>query len=228
MKNIFLLLFILIVTVSTSLSQQLSLGAKLGYCSAGINKSEAGKQSVNGPVVGGVINLSFNKLFSLQLEGNYQLKGGGYGFKISGKKYSDYFKFKTIEFPLLAKFTIGEKKVKFIGLMGPYVGYTLNIERRFQDPDAGVNTTTHYDNYTFFDNDGVKSNRFDAGFAIGTGFSIDLGKGRLFVEGRYTIGVAKWFKLNPMTFSNKQLNDLSHRAMTISVGYTMPIWSRTE
>jgi hypothetical protein len=224
----FLFLGLLLATITPSIGQEISIGAKVGYSSAGLNKSVAGKKSVNGPLVGGIISVEFTKSFSLQVEGNYQLKGGGYGFKYGGKNYFDYFKFKVLEFPLLAKFTMGESKVKFIALIGPYVGYTLNIERRFEDPSKGLNETTRYDNFTFFNEEGIKSNRLDIGFAVGTGFSVEIGKGKMFMEARYTPSLTKWFDLEFVNYTTINIKDLSHRAVSINAGYTMPIWSRIK
>jgi hypothetical protein len=227
MKHYFLIVLLVLAGIKASYSQPLlSIGGKVGLSSAGINSNEYGKKPVNGPLAGLVAEFSFTKLFSLQLEAGYTLKGGGYGFTYNKEQYYDYLKFKVIEIPLLAKFTIGEPRVKFIGFLGPYVGYTLSVERNYQDPDLGITENTKYDNFYTYDEDGIKPNRIDVGLAIGTGFSVDIGNGRLFVDGRYTSGFGKWFELSTVDYSNKWLKDFSHRVVSINLGYTMPIWSK--
>lgn len=222
----FIALFVFGFTKLSHSQSILAIGAKVGLSSAGLNRSEAGKQSVNGPLAGLAANFSFTELFSLQLEAAYTLKGGGYGFMLNKEQYFDYFKFRVIEVPLLAKFTIGEPRVKFIGFLGPYLGYTLGIERKYQDPDLGITENTKYNNFSTFDDEGIKPNRLDAGLVIGMGFSVDIGRGRLFVDGRFTTGFGKWFELSSVDPFNQSLKDLSHRVVSVNLGYMMPIWSK--
>lgn len=226
MKRIIFSFFVLFMSVSV-LAQEVSLGGKVGYSSSGLSGgARLGRKSSDGPLISLVGNVQFTELFSLHAEAGYMVKGGGYGFRLNRQEYFDYFKFKVVEVPLLAKFTIGKPRVKFIGLLGGYFTSAIHIERKFSDPDLGIIENIEYDNFSFYDDDGIKPNRFDGGLVVGTGFSVDIGRGRLFVDGRYAYGFGKWFTLRPVTADNISLKSLSHRSVSINIGYTMPIWNK--
>jgi hypothetical protein len=70
---------------------------------------------------GGVFgNMSLAKDFSLQVEANYEQKGG--------KSEEITSKYDYITVPVLAKYTLGDKDLKFNFNLGPYVGFLVNSE----------------------------------------------------------------------------------------------------
>lgn len=225
MKNIALLSLALFLSYFATAQQQLSVGAKLGFASSGMSGDITGKKGVNSPVLGLVANYMFTPHFALQAEGYYIRKGGGYGIKYGGSRISDYYKFNCIEFPLLAKFTAGNTKVKFIGSAGPYFSYVTSGQHIAEDSTSSV--TSEIMNFTDYDVDGVKTSRYDIGMQFGAGFTLDVGRGKLFVEGRWAGGFVKWFKYNKWQNGTFDSNTPAlHREIGIYVGYTVPVWVR--
>lgn len=216
-----LLFFPLFLLTLISVGQTLSVGPRIGYASSGMSRQETGKLPVNSILAGGIVDFSFNELFSLQLEAYYLEKGGGYGFRLNGVNYSDYFTFKVVEFPLLAKFTVGNTKAKLILLGGPYLGYVTGGKWVYEDDLESY--TEELTNFTFYDVDGIKTNRLDIGFQIGGGMSTGIGKGKLLLELRYGVGLTEWFKFE--TGQHYNMDDLNHRTFAITAGYIFPVWS---
>ena len=213
MKKCFFVFALNFLIVSSGLSQLL-LGVKAGYASAGVNTQTDGKKSVNGLMVGGIINYELNDNFSLQLEGLYLKKGGGFGITINKLNYSEYLEMNVLEVPLSLKLTTGASKAKFIANLGPYLG--INMNGSFVTEDSSVKTKSKA-NFDFFDSDGRKYNKFDIGFNLGIGMSIDLPGGKLFFEGRYGIGMKNWYKHESRKLTTAE--EIKHRVVSISMGY---------
>jgi hypothetical protein len=221
MKRLIIIPFVFISLLAVG--QNFSVGPRIGYSSGNMSRNESGKVGVQSLLAGAAFNFSFNDLFSLQLEAYYLKKGGGYGFKLNGVTYSDHITFNLVEFPLLARFTIGSTKAKLLLLGGSYFGYVISGKWIYQDDVDKVITDL---NFSFYDVNGMKAKRIDFGMQFGGGMTVELGRGKLVTELRYGLGLSEWFKFNSNSFYSLSLKNLNHRTFAISASYLYPLWSR--
>lgn len=119
---------------------------------------------------GGIFgNMSLAKNFSLQAEVNYEQKGG--------KSEEITSKYDYITVPVLAKYTIGEKDLKFNFNLGPYVGYLVNAEL-----ESNNNTTDVIDS----------SEDFEFGAIAGIGLSYPVANNNIVLDLRLGLGLSAY------------------------------------
>ncbi len=179
MKTNFTLIFIIIS--SLSFSQDLSFGIKGGvtntYISNPVFYSSTDYNHRNGVIVGGLINYSLNKNFSLQGEVLYSQKGYYHtGVGLVPNPSGHYlYNYNYIDVPVLFKMKFGDKVNPFL-MAGVAPSFNVSVKQGFKDNLNG--------------NDFV--NKFDLGFVISGGADINItDKLALILEGRATLGLLK-------------------------------------
>ncbi len=168
--------------------------------------------------LGGVFGVSLSKNVSLQLEPMYLQKGGIL------EQYAPspdlFIKSSFLEVPLFLKITFGENIRPYI-LAGPTVGFLLNSE--IKGEVSGLTFKADLNNIL---------KRIDFGIGLGAGVSFPLGKGSVFLEGRYTFGLSNINKGGTVEFESgsiaitdevEEQDELSTKGFQIMVGFTFPI-----
>jgi Outer membrane protein beta-barrel domain len=161
-----------------------------------------------GNLVGLIFNFYLGDYISLQPELNFTQRGLAYTYQ------DDYDRLKTnyIEVPLLMKLSFGNKVKVFLN-MGGYGAYWLNS--KLENKTNGNITALTYP----FDkdlNDGYADNRLDYGAIAGVGVSTEILGGDIFIEGRYTYGLAdiSKFETKPSNYTSSK-----NQIMGLSLGY---------
>jgi len=176
---------------------------------------------------GAVFGFQLRENVFLQLEPKYLGKGGKLLFEEpedlqEGQNWSPYFdyRFTFVEIPVLAKIMFGEH-VKRYAFFGPSFGFLLDAE-----VEAEFNETV----YTADMKEITKTTDF--GLLFGTGVSLPLGKGALFIDGRYAAGFAKLGKDGTLEFKNdgsiismeaSSRDKISTKGFQIMAGYIYPL-----
>lgn len=168
--------------------------------------------------IGGVFGVCLSKNVSLQLEPMYLQKGG------IMEQYAPspdlFIKSSFLEVPLFLKITFGENIRPYI-LAGPTVGFLLDSEVKGEI--SGLTFKADLKNIL---------RRVDFGIGLGAGVSFPLGKGSVFLEGRYTFGLSNINKGGTLEFESGSIaitevveehDELSTKGFQIMVGFTFPI-----
>jgi hypothetical protein len=185
MKEKHLLIFIFLSTfLFNTLSATIKIeqvGIKTGVNAASfklnVTDPELESQSKYGFRIGGFINLSLSKRFSIQPEVYYSQKGEKIVINDFFKDTTT-FKFDYLEIPLLFKFAFisSEKLISSIYL-GPYVGFKLR----------GVSITSHQKVEKTDKIEELSST--DYGLTVGGDLTFDLGKYNLILDYHYSLGL---------------------------------------
>jgi len=122
----------------------------------------------------------------------------------------------TLEIPLLAKVNLAdaESTVQPYFIIGPAVSYA--IDGRIRTRGTSLFTTQPVDIDVDYGN---TLSRWDVSAVGGLGLSMNAGRGKIFVEGRYTHGFTRQVQL-PIININAR-----NRGVAVSVGYSIPIGS---
>ncbi len=148
--------------------------------------------------LGGVVEVALGRGFSLRAEPTYLRKGGVTTVSEDGVSRENEFLFSYLEVPLLLSYTFGAGPVRPYLTAGPSVGLFL---------DAADAVLRRPDGVYKADMDAVIK-RFDVGLALGSGVSYPVGRVTLFVQGRYTLGLANINQGGPVTIRD-DVNDFS-------------------
>lgn len=195
---------------------------------AGLNFADLGTKTVEGgPAdtvprtkfgVGGIVGFWLRDNVYFQIEPKYLQKGGKL---LEEDPIPDLdFTFTYVEVPLLAKIVFGEKVSRY-ALFGPTFGFLLATEVEFKSGPLI---------YTADVKDITKT--VDFGLGLGTGINLPLGKGLIFLDGRYAVGLTNINKGGTVEFKSGDLvvvdeisrNDkISTKGFQIILGYTLPI-----
>ena len=119
--------------------------------------------------LGGILDLSLRRNISLRLEPMYLQKGA---------KQEDIgirFELAYFEMPVFLKLTFESSTIQPYLMAGPSLG--LILRSRFVSPEVELNVIDAL-------------NSIDFGLGFGAGVSLPIGKNAIFVEGRYTLGLA--------------------------------------
>ncbi len=139
-------------------------------------------------------------------------------------------KWRYLSVPLLLKYRATTPKGNFFVYGGPEAGYAISgttVYSHWLDPNSDAPTRFSDEvKYTFDTDqadDGVKDNRFDAGFAVGGGVEFMIGKGYFSVDVRYGFDPAdnQVFDGDPVGSNQPAQN----RVFGLSVGYSIPLLS---
>ena len=250
MKKIFSFL-VLFIVVSTAYSQHtIYIGAQGGICipnlSAGnIDPLSTGFESALGADFGALAEFSINKWFSIQPEIDYSQEGG----KRDGLQpfinqfqniapqpylYADYnagIQLNYLLIPVMAKFKFAiAHKLEFYINAGGYIGLLLKAKTKTSGNSliyydaAGQNAQQVYPGIYNFDQqvnitDSLKT--FNAGVITSIGFSYDIGRGKIFIEGGGNYG----FVTVQKSAANGANNAL---AATMHLGYAYSLRKRKK
>ncbi|MEI6434822.1 MAG: porin family protein [Bacteroidota bacterium] len=191
-----------------------SLGLK-----AGINLSSWSNIDISDPskkvsklgFQGGFVGkIGFNKYLAVQMELLFAQKGLKVKATASGVTAKAWYTVNYFEIPLLIKFSIPAGPVMIFANVGPSLG--IGLSAKFAtDPDAGYNTTIN------FEEGGLQ--RFDFGLLFGAGAGLKVGKGELFLDLRYGLGISDVMDASSDAKNDPDYTKYSNRNFGIAVGY---------
>jgi hypothetical protein len=130
------------------------------------------------------------------------------------------FRFSMVEIPALFRIVFGED-VKRYAFFGPSFGFILDAE-----------VDAEFDEIAYTADIMETTKKTDFGLLFGTGISFAMGKGQLFIDGRYAAGFANLSKGGQIEFKQGDdiitLNTLSSdkistKGFQIMAGYTIPL-----
>jgi len=180
----FLFTFICLAA-AVSMYAQTAIGVKGGFQMAKFtdkvyNDIQPGSYSIGlGLQGGGILNFGYNKLISLQLELNLSNKKSPFEADDGNDKF-DYI-LNYVEIPILLKGTLGGEKLKFYGIFGPYAAFPFKEIYKYKEKaDPTFNPFKEKD-WSYF----------DLGVKIGGGILYNLGPVIIFVDLRYSMGLAQ-------------------------------------
>jgi hypothetical protein len=178
-KHLLSLTIILLVVASIAQAQNLSVGPNVALNIASLSGKDvpSGLGSKTGLMIGGFLNYQFNKMFALQPELAFTMKGGSGTIQGTNVTLTSNY----IELPILVKFYIpleGRSVIRPSLYAGPAIG--LNVAASEEDQANGQTANTDLKNKT-------KSMEFSLVFGGGVGFK--FGTGMLDLSLRYTLGL---------------------------------------
>lgn len=209
--NLLLKLAILIILSFTARAQNVSIGLKAGINSSIMRATKANPivrelanrevKRINRAQYGLVSNFKISKMFSIQPELLYTMKGTKIESKPDFWNKMNYkkgeIKKEFIELPVLAKASFGNKKFQEHLVLGPYVGYWLSGSSRIEVYDASGSVEIYGQDYNFTnDYDGIdyKSNRLELGINVGVGATYHLDRSAISFDIRYVHGLSDQYK----------------------------------
>jgi hypothetical protein len=175
---------------------------------------------------GAVFGFQLRENVFLQLEPHYLLKGGKLLIEEpeelpEDELFSPYldFDFSFIEVPILARIVFGDE-VKRYAFFGPSFGFLLEAE-----------VEAEFDGTVYTADIKETTRNTDFGLLFGTGISFPLGKGLLFVDGRYSAGFANLSKGGQILFESggqtitmdSSSDKISTKGFRIMAGYVLPL-----
>lgn len=188
-------LFFLFFTITTNAQMHAGLKAGLNISDVVVNDLEDAPPNFDTKLgmVGGVyFNYQFHKLFAVQPEVYYTMKGA----KLKDDYNDMTLKLSYVEIPVVLQFIVPLKDspVKPIVFVGPSVGFNLTAK------------TEHNDNGNIIDNkDNTKSTEISLVF--GGGVSLPIGKNEIGVDVRYNLGLSNISKAGSQgTIKNTSIN----------------------
>ena len=208
MKKILLLFVVSLLMVGCSFAQVKISGGVIGglnLASASIDPAPTGVDlgNLTGFGFGGVLNFAFDG-FAVQVEPMYLQSGVKYS--AGNLEAKDKVSFINIPVLLIYTFTTSPGQVEPYVLAGPTVGFTLSA--KYTDPNG---VETDFKSTTSSTNFGV---------TFGAGVKIPVGMNRVFVEGRYELGLK-----NLNTDPNSSNTTVKSKGIGIFAGITFPFGS---
>ncbi|MFX0138110.1 MAG: porin family protein [Candidatus Hodarchaeota archaeon] len=218
MKN-----YILFITVSLICLSSLGVNAQnhqIGLI-GGINLANLDEKDEEYDIrtvfgVGGVFELGVGEKFAICFEPMYLQKGA------KSEEVEDFIKvtiegkFAYLEIPVFFKVPLGTSSTRPYIMAGPTIGILLssNIGMSMMGIDIEVDTK-----------DLTKS--IDYGLGVGGGVSFPIGKNTLFIEARYTLGIADIAKEGEMEIDGEKEtvpdSEVKTRGIQIMAGMSIPI-----
>ena len=216
MRKLLVTTFVLVFTLSSVNSQDITFGAKAGINIANLDVTDANIDSRTSLHLGVTAEFEISDTFSIQPELLYSAQGATSsdtddGFNVVGNpvRYDSENKWKLnyIQIPIMAKFYVSE------GLSleaGPQIGFLASAEidedETETDLTSGVSSST---STTIDAKEIVKS--VDFGLNFGLGYKLDSG---LNFALRYNLGLSNIYDVSESTVKIK------NRVFQLSVGYT--------
>jgi len=176
--------------MSNSIAQT-AVGAKIGLNYATYTNKDKDDGSILRSQFGLLLEFEMSDRFSLQPEFLYVEKGfldnyGDLSFSQEIRKLFNYF-----ELPILAKLKYGnQESTHFFVTFGPSFGHALSGEidnRLLSDGEITFESTREF----IFEDNTDDFSRFEVAFSVGAGLNIIVGPGKLFLEGRYSLGLTE-------------------------------------
>lgn len=176
-KHLFLILITILLFTFTALvhAQTNQIGFIAGVNIANLDEKDSDFKSLTGFGIGGVIDISLGEKFSVYLQPMYLQKGASEeeeGITLD-------VKLAYIEIPALFKVKLGEGSTKPYLMAGPTVGF--NVGANLDLGAGGLSVEIDFADLV---------QTFDFGLAFGGGIIFDMGKNSLFIEAKYSLGLA--------------------------------------
>lgn len=137
-------------------------------------------------------------------------------------------KWRYIDLPLLLKYRATTPKGNLFVYAGPEVGFAVSgttIYNSWLDPQSDALNRFSDEMAYVFDtdqaDDGVRDNRFDAGFAVGGGLEFLVGKGYFSLDVRYSVDMTDNQVFDGELIGSNQ--PAQNRVWGLSVGYSVPL-----
>jgi len=178
--------------------------------------------------IGGVFGLRLNKCVCLELQPMYLQKGGT--DKADQVNPDIKWKYAFLEVPTFAKVTFGQKIRPYV-MAGPTFGFLLGAEA--EGEVGGVVGGQPLRTYKADLKDVTKS--LDFGLGFGAGLSLPFGANIVFVDGRYTVGLANILQGGTIEWKSgedviggqvSEGAELSTRGFQIMVGAAFPLGAK--
>jgi hypothetical protein len=190
MKKVILTILILaFISVQFNVNSQIKIGAKAGFNFSKTAEDIEGMETKTGIQLGAILNFGIVPMVSVQPELLYSQKG----LKVTAGGYTTETTMNYLEIPLSLK--VSPPVIPIYVLGGPYVGYWLSGTTE-SDPSLSTDGDIDFDA-----NEDL--NRLDYGLNVGLGFKKGFGPIKLFLEGRYGMGLAK---TNDLVDDSKNIN----------------------
>ena len=178
----FSIFFFVLFLYSITINAQMHAGLKAGLNVSDVIEDDPGEEATNfstklGFVAGAYFNYQFNKLFAVQPEVYYTMKGAELT-----DQYNDLtLSLGYVEIPILLQFIIpiNESSLKPYLVAGPEIGFNLSAITEYRENGQ----TTKVDN-----KDNVESTEF--GLVFGAGVCLPLGKNEIGLDIRYNLGLS--------------------------------------
>jgi len=188
-----ILVYIFLICFISSAYGQTAVGAKggLNYASYTNNKS-----NIREPILryqyGLLFEFKMSERFSLQPEFLYIEKGIIQNFDLPPSSIQQLRRlFNYFELPILAKLKYGnQESTHFFITFGPSFGHALSgetVTRFIEDDEITFESSREF----IFEDNSEDFSRFEMAFSVGAGVNIIAGPGKLFLEGRYSLGLTK-------------------------------------
>jgi hypothetical protein len=204
------------LVISSQARAEVQLGVLGGTNIASLEFSEEDPDvelSAEGLVAAGlVVEAGLGSRLSLQFEPMYVQKGGRIEIRdLFGEDVAGSLRFSYVELPVLLKVSKSTGSVRPYLLLGPSMGYRRSA--KLMDETAGVTDEGPEFEESF--------ETWDFGVSGGGGLSVPLDRATVFLEGRYTWGLAN------LNAPEEGVDlDVKHRGMQILAGFTFPVGRR--
>ncbi|MGH7453855.1 MAG: porin family protein [bacterium] len=170
--------------------------------------------------VGGVLDIDLSKNVGLRLEPMYLQKGAEFTETDPDLGTATFaFKAGYLEVPVLLKIALGTSTTRPYLMAGPTIGF--NLSSKLELSALGISAEIDAKEIT-------KSTDF--GLAFGAGVSFPAGTSSIFVEGRYSLGLADVAEAGTLKFMGEELPfddaNVKTRGIQIMGGITFPLGSK--
>jgi opacity protein-like surface antigen len=185
MKRVLVLVFLTVSFVSLSAFAQVrvAVGPKVGINFASISRNVGSTSGRTGMIFGSTLEIGFGKMFAVQIEPSYVMKGES-GLR-NGIPTTRALNF--LEFPVLFKVKFLDGPIQLYSFFGPSLGITLSATEK-PDNTGGIqggNADTDISQII---------SGTDFGLAIGSGFEYKVAsKVGLTFDSRYCFGLSNLF-----------------------------------
>jgi hypothetical protein len=165
--------------------------------------------SRTGLTMGGFVSLRPLAVLGIQSEVLWVQKGSGEGRPMSDAKRIEQLDY--LEIPIMVELSpITKGRIRPSVFAGPYVDFKLNTGLKLVPPQSSSGIQEGIA--------GDKVRRTSMGLAFGGKLGLELGRGELFVSGRYELGLSKTWDFSP-----NPTEDLKDNSIILLAGYSFRI-----
>ena len=213
----FIALMVLLMCVSLN-AQSNRIGVIGGINLANLSTDEPGVEpsTLTAYGFGGVLDLRIGNSMWLCFEPMYLQKGAEQEVTEDGMTMDMNVKANYIEDPVFLKIALGSGDTRPYVMAGPTVGFLMSANAAVSAMGISVDVDIK---------DMMES--LDYGIGFGGGISFAMGRNRLFVEGRYTMGLADVQKEGEVNIAGEtevmEDADVKTKGIQIMAGITIPI-----
>lgn len=224
-QNLILTLCLILLLSTVVSAQKLQVGAIGGLNIANISSDmeDTDTKTLTGFGIGGVLDWKLSNNLSICFQPMYIQKGATLELVMEEDEdfdlFSDIegeFNYSYIEIPILFKYSLTSGNIKPYLMAGPTIGILTSAELQM----------TMMDIVSFGVDIKDQSESLDYGIVFGAGVSIPIGNPSLFVEGRYSLGLADVFKgTEAVDEDDLELEDakVTHTGIQIMAGISIPL-----